>query len=167
MCSISYEKMVRGNPELLDDGGEIPKSQGRGCWWFASRPRISSLFDINLPGGQLPLVLWHWTFSLQNKNKKPVVTSTVIEVSSPLTPPPCATKFAVPCWLNLRAFNQPEVLSREEPPSVRLVAGIESNRINSNGALNSACNICEKKEKKTKPSPGRLWGSIPSSYMTT
>ena len=31
--------MVRDDPKLLVDGGEIPKSQGRG-WWFDSRLRI-------------------------------------------------------------------------------------------------------------------------------
>jgi hypothetical protein len=31
------EGMVQGDPKLPDDGGEIPKSQGRG-WWFDSWP---------------------------------------------------------------------------------------------------------------------------------
>lgn len=34
-------------PKLLDDDGEIPKSQGT-CWRFDSRLRISSLLDITL-----------------------------------------------------------------------------------------------------------------------
>ena len=29
-------RLVRDDPKLLDDGGETPKSQGRG-WWFSSR----------------------------------------------------------------------------------------------------------------------------------
>ena len=35
------------NPKLLDDGGEIPKSQGRG-WCFDSQRDISSLHDKKL-----------------------------------------------------------------------------------------------------------------------
>ena len=47
--------LVRDDPKLLDDGGERPVG--------GSIPRceISSLLDKkNLPGGQLPPVLWRW-----------------------------------------------------------------------------------------------------------
>ena len=33
---INHSKFVLDNPKLLDDGGDIPKSQGRG-WRFDSR----------------------------------------------------------------------------------------------------------------------------------
>ena len=55
--------MVRDDPKLLDDSGEIPKCQGRG-WLFGSRCEISAVLDRNLPGGQLPPRLWRWNVGL-------------------------------------------------------------------------------------------------------
>ena len=54
---------VRDDPKLLDDGGEIPKSQVR-CWRFDPSCLISSLLARNLLGGQLPLLLWRWHVGL-------------------------------------------------------------------------------------------------------
>jgi hypothetical protein len=31
----SLSEKVRDDPKLLDDGGETPKSQGRGCWFYS------------------------------------------------------------------------------------------------------------------------------------
>ena len=39
MTNVKYNNnLVQDDLKLLDDGGEIPKSQGRG-WWFDFRKR--------------------------------------------------------------------------------------------------------------------------------
>ena len=62
--------LVWDNPKLLDDGGEIPKSQGRG-WWVD--PRLWNLLSTclkNLPGCQLPRVLWRWLDGLLSQKNE-------------------------------------------------------------------------------------------------
>ena len=56
--------MVRDDPKRLDDGGEIPKSQGIG-WRFDSPTVKSPLYlTDNLSCGQLSPVLWRWPVGL-------------------------------------------------------------------------------------------------------
>jgi hypothetical protein len=56
-------------PKLLDDGGEIPKISRKSLAVRFSSHEISSLLDKkNLPGGQLPLVLWRWHVGLLFEN---------------------------------------------------------------------------------------------------
>ena len=62
--------LVEDDPKLLDDGGEIPKSQGRG-WRFDSRLwDLLSTWQNSLPGGQLPQVLWRWPVGLSSKKER-------------------------------------------------------------------------------------------------
>ena len=49
--------MVRDDLKLPDDGGEIPKSQGRG-WRFKLAVKSPLYLTENLLGGQLQHVLW-------------------------------------------------------------------------------------------------------------
>ena len=66
-------RLVQDDPTLLDDGGEIPKSQRKG-WRFDSRlwNLLSTWHNFNLSGGQLPHMLWCWHvgFCLGIKIKK-------------------------------------------------------------------------------------------------
>ena len=56
--------------KLLDDGGEIPKSKGRG-WLSDSRLwNLLSTRQKNLPGGQLPHVLWRSPLHPPSQEKK-------------------------------------------------------------------------------------------------
>ena len=56
--TLNYWVMVEGYPNLKEEvGGSNP-----GC-------EISSLLDENLPGGELPLVLWHWHVGLLSQKK--------------------------------------------------------------------------------------------------
>ena len=62
--------MVRDGPKLLDDGGEIPKFQGRG-WQFEFPAVISPLYlTKHLPCGQPPPMLWRWHVNLLSQNNK-------------------------------------------------------------------------------------------------
>ena len=79
---------VRDYLELPDDGGEIPKSQGK---LLAVRiPAVKSPMCLteNSPGGQLPPVLWRWPVGLLSKkpNKKyrlVIVVSSTHNVAKP------------------------------------------------------------------------------------
>ena len=56
--TLNYYMMVERYPNLTKEvGGLIP-----GC-------EISSLLDMNLPSGQLPLVLWRWHVDLMSRKK--------------------------------------------------------------------------------------------------
>ena len=51
--------VVQDDPKLLDDGGEIPNLKEKvGSGNSIPGCQISSLLAGNLPGGQLPHVLW-------------------------------------------------------------------------------------------------------------
>jgi hypothetical protein len=55
--------------KLPNDGGEIPKSQGRG-WRFESRLwNLLFAWQKNLPGGQPSLVLWQWPIGLMSQKR--------------------------------------------------------------------------------------------------
>ena len=57
MTTLNYWMMVERYPNLKEEvGGLIP-----GC-------ETSSILDINLPGGQLPHVLWQWLVGLMSQN---------------------------------------------------------------------------------------------------
>ena len=67
--TLNYWMIVERYPNLKEEvGGSIPDCE------------ISSLLDRNLPGGQLPPVLWHWLVGLlspkkeNRKEKKKMVT---------------------------------------------------------------------------------------------
>ena len=52
--------LVQDDPELLDDGGEIPKSQGRGRRFDSPAVNSPLYLTTYLSRGQLPPVLWRW-----------------------------------------------------------------------------------------------------------
>ena len=81
--------LVQDNPKLVpDDGGEIPKSQGRG-WRFDSWLwNLLSTWHKNLLDGQLPPRLWRWPIGLlsqkkKEKKKKTVTGSATVSVIIP------------------------------------------------------------------------------------
>ena len=63
-------RLVRDDLKLQDDGGEIPKSPWKG-WRFDS-PAVKSPLHLteNLPGDQLPPVLWRWHINLLSSEKE-------------------------------------------------------------------------------------------------
>ena len=72
---------VWDDPRLLDDGGEIPRFEGRG-WRFDSWLwSLLSTWHKNLPGGQLPPVLWRWPVGLlPQKERKKSLTGCMLTV---------------------------------------------------------------------------------------
>ena len=66
ICKIKSH--VWDDPKLLDDGGELPKSQGRYDMSTVKSPLY--LTKKNLPGGQLRHVLWRWHVGLLLSQKK-------------------------------------------------------------------------------------------------
>jgi hypothetical protein len=59
---ITIISLVQDDRKLLNDGGETPKSQGRGVRF----PDVKSPLYLteDLPGDQLPHVLWCWHVDL-------------------------------------------------------------------------------------------------------
>ena len=56
--------LVRDDPKLLDDGGEISKILRKGLAVQFSVVKSPLYLTESLPGGQLPLVFWRWSIGL-------------------------------------------------------------------------------------------------------
>ena len=76
------EELVQDGPKLLDDGGEIPKSQGRGWRFETWLWNLLSTWQKNLSGGQLPPVLWRWHVDLLSPKIKKKTQERITNLSS-------------------------------------------------------------------------------------
>ena len=68
-CVESWVYLVQDGPKLLDDGGEVSKSQRKRL--VLRFPAVISLhLTENLQGGQLPLMLWCWHVGILSQKRQ-------------------------------------------------------------------------------------------------